>query len=174
MTKKARSRACENCGEIFTEAYGDSNAQWAKREFCSILCNNTSKRRTTGIFERLERFQIRRDGCWGWSGTKDEQGYGRISSRDARNSPSPERAHRVSYEQAYGAIPDGLVICHRCDNPECTNPDHLFAGTQKDNMMDCSAKGRVNPRSLHNLRQRKKGFRGAFTEAGERHGARNQ
>lgn len=77
-------------------------------------------------------------------------------------------------EQAYGAIPDGLVICHRCDNPECTNPDHLFAGTQKDNMMDCSAKGRVNPRSLHNLRPRKKGFRGAFTEAGERHGARNQ
>jgi hypothetical protein len=164
MTVKARKRECRKCGEIFTEARGDSNVQWEKREFCSIVCNNSSSHRITSIFERLERYQVKREGCWGWTGNTDDRGYGTLSSRDKSKTLSPEKAHRVSFEGAFGPVPDGLNICHHCDNPPCTNPDHLFAGTQKDNMVDCSKKGRLNSVSLTNLRPGKKGARGAAKE----------
>jgi hypothetical protein len=112
------------------------------------------------IFDRLLKFQIKRDGCRGWSGSKDGRGYGKISSRIGRKG-SPEKAHRVSFEREYGEIPKGLNVCHSCDNPECTNPKHLFLGTQKDNMRDCSKKDRLNSRSLDNLIAGAKGFSGA-------------
>ena len=161
MTKKARARTCRRCNEMFTEARGDSNAQWELREFCSITCNNSSSHRVTSIFKRLERYQVKKTGCWGWSGATDDHGYGILSSRDKRASASPEKAHRVSFEMAFGEIPEGLSVCHHCDNPPCTNPEHLFAGTQKDNSLDCSRKGRINPISLLNLQPGMKGVRGA-------------
>lgn len=161
MTKKARTKLCRACGEKFTEAYGDSNKQWGLREFCSIHCNNSSKHRVTSIFERLERYQVKADGCWGWTGTTDNRGYGVLSNRDKSTSRSPEKAHRVSFEKQFGPISDGMNICHSCDNPPCTNPDHLFQGTQKDNMNDCSAKGRLNPISMLNLQPGAKGIVGA-------------
>lgn len=78
--------------------------------------------------------------CWPWAGTRNDSGYGLFWGRIEKRWL---RAHRVSYEIANGAIPDGLFICHRCDNPPCVNPAHLFAGTQFDNMSDCASKGRV-------------------------------
>ncbi len=51
-------------------------------------------------------------------------------------------AHRVAYELATGPIPEGMVVCHRCDTPACINPDHLFVGTQQDNIADMHRKGR--------------------------------
>ena len=124
MTNKKRSKNCEKCGTEFFERRSDSNSQWALRSFCSMKCNNSSKRRVTCIFERLERFQIKKTGCWGWSGGTDGHGYGALSNRD-RGKNSPEKAHRVSYEKEFGPIPAGKVVRHKCDNPSCTNPDHL-------------------------------------------------
>jgi len=61
------------------------------------------------------------------------------------------KAHRIAYELAYGAIPDGVLVCHRCDVPACVNPSHLFIGTHVENMSDCVAKGRTAKGEKHGL-----------------------
>lgn len=80
------------------------------------------------------------DACWPYTSTRGVAGYGRIVV-DGRTLA----AHRVAWEMVNGPIPEGLFICHRCDNPPCCNPRHLFAGTNSDNQRDAHAKGRVPP-----------------------------
>lgn len=77
------------------------------------------------------------DECWEWQGTRRRDGYG-VVYVDGRQ----RRAHRVAYEQAYGPIPAGRSVCHRCDNPPCVRPSHLFVATQADNLADMRGKGR--------------------------------
>lgn len=78
------------------------------------------------------------DECWLWRGAIGRHGYGNLGSGNGRTL----RAHRVSYELAHGTIPPGLVICHRCDEPRCVNPMHLFAASQSLNLQDMANKGR--------------------------------
>jgi hypothetical protein len=79
------------------------------------------------------------DKCWEWLGAKSRgYGYTRDSHRNYRGS------HRVAYELTYGPIPNGMLVCHRCDNPLCCNPAHLFLGTNQDNTSDMLAKGRFH------------------------------
>lgn len=85
---------------------------------------------------------IKKDGCWGWNGCKDTNGYGHLGP--AASTPKTVRAHVVSWRIHYGEIPEGMHICHKCDNPECSNPEHLFMGTPKQNMLDKIGKGRSN------------------------------
>jgi len=94
-----------------------------------------------------------KDECWEWSGTKDGHGYGKISMLG--RGYSPVKAPRVSWVLHYGAIPDGMYICHICDNPSCVNPQHLMMGTPKDNTQDMWQKGRDNHVSWGNAWARK-------------------
>ena len=74
--------------------------------------------------------------CWEWQGAKNK-GYGVIEHQG-----KAYRTHRLSYEWFIEHIPEGMSVCHKCDNPACIRPDHLFVGTQQDNMDDMKAKGR--------------------------------
>ena len=77
-------------------------------------------------------------GCLLWQGCRNRRGYGFRWFRD-RNMT----AHRASWIEAYGAIPEGMFVCHTCDVKHCIEPSHLFLGTGKDNMADCVRKGRI-------------------------------
>lgn len=79
------------------------------------------------------------DGCWVWQGARAGHGYGTLK-RGERGLT--KLAHRISWELHFGAIPDGMCVCHHCDEPPCVNPDHLFLGTVKDNVGDMLEKGR--------------------------------
>lgn len=79
------------------------------------------------------------DSCWLWTGSKTARGYGQIAINQ-----KPVTTHRLSWELAFGSIPDGMYVCHRCDVRNCVRPDHLFLGTQADNIRDCSEKGRMH------------------------------
>lgn len=76
-------------------------------------------------------------GCWLWTGYVVRGSYGQICYKGIKSY-----AHRMSYFIFKGEIPKGLDVCHSCDQPSCVNPDHLFAGTEKDNMQDMVRKGR--------------------------------
>lgn len=80
------------------------------------------------------------DECWEWKRARNSSGYGRLGST---------AAHRVAWHLTNGQIPDGMYICHHCDNPPCCNPAHLFCGTQTDNMQDAKAKNRFDRRNGH-------------------------
>ena len=77
-------------------------------------------------------------GCWEWMGSRLPKGYGNLTFQRRHLY-----AHRAAWEVTYGPIPEGMWVCHKCDNPPCTNPDHLFLGTVLENTRDMIAKGRA-------------------------------
>lgn len=84
--------------------------------------------------------------CWNWRSAKDPRGYGYFSAYG--RGKSPIRAYRLSKCSEIGReIPKGIDVCHKCDNPSCVRPDHLFLGSHKENMLDAKNKGRLSIKS---------------------------
>ncbi len=94
------------------------------------------------LWRLSESIKFDDDGCWEWTGARQQKGYGVIH---LKNYDFPERVvavHRLVYSICVSPVPDGLCVLHRCDNPPCCRPDHLFLGTDSDNIADKVAKGR--------------------------------
>ncbi len=92
----------------------------------------------TSADERFWSKVAKGQGCWWWTAYRNRDGYG-LFSQNGRTRV----ASRVAWEMSRGPIPVGLVVCHRCDNPSCVRPDHLFLGTHADNARDRDEKGRI-------------------------------
>ena len=132
---------CPNCGIIYKwrTTYYDPPPQ-----SCSFKCR--FKWKTATEQQKLERAKksfekrvIKKDGCWNWNGSFDKDGYSKMT---VKTNMGFNRAHITSWKIHNGKIPEGLCVLHKCDNPSCTNPEHLFLGTAKDNTQDMIKKGR--------------------------------
>lgn len=122
-------------------------------------CGCTRKRWSSDLDRFWDKVDKRDAGsCWEWTAYKQGKGYGLIGTANGS-----ARAHRISWRIHNGPIPKGLFVLHRCDNPACVNPDHLFLGTHKDNMSDRQRKKRhaygtrngnakLNPESVRAIR----------------------
>jgi hypothetical protein len=117
-----------------------------------------AKRPPMGIEERFWSYVAKSERCWTWNGPSNEKGYGVLNLRSNSRKGINRRAfaHRFSYSLHFGAIEDGIFVCHRCDNPGCVRPDHLFLGTPLDNSRDMVEKGRVQ----HHQRERSACWKG--------------
>lgn len=96
------------------------------------------------LTERLYRrviVPVDASACWEWTGYRNPKGYGMI-----RVGHRMELTHRVAYRLAHGEFDPALRVCHACDNPGCVRPDHLWIGTDADNVKDRDAKGRTGTR----------------------------
>ncbi len=156
LNKVMLEKPCRKCGQLFTKNPRDSYDQWDERAYCSTSCNSQDSEIPIHIRFWDYAQPTENNSCWNWAGPKDSHGYGFLAFK-ARN----RKAHRISYEMRFGPIPDGLNICHICDNPSCVNPAHLFAATQGENARDMARKGRINPKSHLNLKPGREGFHGA-------------
>lgn len=146
LEEKSRldNRTCESCGNPLVRTYGETNARWVARRFCSVSCSRVVRQRD--FDERFEEKIDRTPGhgpngdCHIWTGAFSGNGYGAIQINGKTRV-----AHRVSWERAKGRkIPKGYHVMHSCDNPPCVNPDHLTPAHPVDNMIDKTKKGRNN------------------------------
>ena len=124
MATNVRSaKACDHCGVVFSPPSNRSM-------FCSRECKIRG-------FSSADA-----NGCWVWHGPRMKGGYGTTNDESVSVT-----AHTLSYRTFVGDIPNGMMVCHKCDVRACVNPDHMFLGTAFDNMKDCAIKGR-NSRKL--------------------------
>lgn len=145
-THRMLETKCQICGVVFKAEsrrllHGDAR-------FCSRKCHGISRGK---LDVRVAKYSSSPDenGCINWTGQIGKHGYGVISS--GKKPHKPLRAHRVAWELAYGTIPKGLLVCHRCDNKRCVNINHLFLGSHQDNMTDMVKKGRNTRGSSQHL-----------------------
>lgn len=122
---------CINC---ITQPLTKDQNKFCSRKCRSEFCLNHWQ-------DRFWRFVTKTDTCWIWAGAKSDKRYGFFKIQNKML-----KAHRLSYELHKGDIPEGVLVCHSCDNPPCVNPDHLFLGTHKTNAEDRMQKGRHGDR----------------------------
>jgi hypothetical protein len=130
---KIYKRNCDVCGSYY-KGYG--------AYFCSIRCKaiwrsaHPETPLTKRFWSKAEVTDLFK--CWNWTSTKNHTGYGQFSI----GRKGKKLAHRLAWQLTCGSIPQGKCVLHRCDNPKCVNPAHLFLGSQQDNIDDMVSKGR--------------------------------
>jgi predicted XRE-type DNA-binding protein len=132
---------CEFCSSVFTKPDTLWPYQFKKRRFCSHECaGRASPHKRSSVSERFWSKVVRGlpDECWKWNAARHSDGYGWFVVTDR-----PEKAHRVAYQLAVSEIPNGMWVLHKCDNPLCVNPSHLYLGTVKDNSRDAVERNRT-------------------------------
>lgn len=124
---------CIKCGAV---RVAKRKADIGSGKFCSTQCAYKSRVKESRE-AKFWRYVNKQDNCWLWLGSRYSNGYGRLLYDKAQIL-----AHRVAWELTNGLIPNGLFVCHHCDNKLCVRLDHLFLGTPKDNTADMVNKGR--------------------------------
>lgn len=134
IAQRIPPRNCVRCSKEF-------QAKNRTRQYCSIRCakltHHVNKLHHQPVLDRFWARIEKTDTCWNWTRGKTKSGYGQMSVHGRKT-----HMHRFSYELHFGTIPNGLLVCHHCDNPSCVRPDHLFLGTDADNARDKVLKGR--------------------------------
>lgn len=133
---------CKKCGNEFKWRICSYEPE---PKHCSSKCK--FKYKTATYEEKLERVKfyyeknvIKKEGCWDWKGPIDHYGYGKTTTKTGIGFNT---AHKTSWILHKGKIPEGKIVCHSCDNRLCSNPDHLWLGTHKQNTHDMIKKGRL-------------------------------
>ena len=130
-------RRCKFCAAQLVRRPNECITDWRERMSCSRSCHVAWKNAKPIWQTFAECTEVQKSGCIEWIGYRDPKGYGRFST-----GWGEVLAHRIAFIMHHGSIPDQLHVLHRCDNPPCINPHHLFAGTNQDNMTDKVTKGR--------------------------------
>jgi len=142
LKKMYHGRDCQECRTKYLKV----KRQERNRKICPS-CNDEHNKNTIECSDKCKILNRHKkvNGCWEWQGKLNNDGYGSFQETSQGNK-TEIRAHRRSYEIFNGEIPEGMQVCHTCDNPSCCNPDHLWIGTPKDNVQDCIKKKRRSPK----------------------------
>lgn len=137
-TDKRYEKKCAKCGSVFFRDKRCTWKHWSKAKFCTRLCalnvsHDMHVAARGSIKDALMSYVVISDEseCWGWIGTVDAHGYAVFSYESKKR-----KAHRVSAQCHIGEIPKNRMVCHKCGNKKCSNPDHLYFGTSVDNGVD--------------------------------------
>lgn len=133
----SETRICETCGKQYSRPGYQRPHRFARRRYCSKKCESG---RAVPVEERYWKYVIPEpnSGCWLWIGATTQRGYGHILRG---RQGGYVLAHRLSYEMHKGPIPEGMMVLHKCDNPFCSNPDHLYIGSAQQNTIDMQTRG---------------------------------